>query len=121
MVDENQTDQTSEEQNATQEEINADQIINERQKLQKRKMIMRIVTTIIMIPILIVIVRNVYHALVIHSQIATLDREAEMYRESIKADSTLLEGLKHNDRLEEYARENYYMQKKGEKIYIIED
>ena len=35
--------------------------------------------------------------------------------------STLLERLRYDDYLEEYARENYHMQRSDEHVYIIKE
>ncbi|MFI3282588.1 MAG: septum formation initiator family protein [Rikenellaceae bacterium] len=75
---------------------------------------------LIMLLMLFVIGRNMIHALSIRSDISTLEYEAEYYQKRIKSDSTLLEELKFDDKLEKYARENYRMQRRGERVYIIE-
>jgi cell division protein FtsB len=49
-----------------------------------------------------------------------LKKEKAFYIEKIKEDSTKLHQLKTNEEnLEEFAREQYYMKKKDEDIYII--
>jgi cell division protein FtsB len=49
-----------------------------------------------------------------------LKKEKAFYNEKIKEDSTKLHQLKTNEEnLEEFAREQYYMKKKDEDIYII--
>ena len=50
-----------------------------------------------------------------------LNREREFYRARIEQDSTLLERLRYDDYLEEYARENYHMQRSDEHVYIIKE
>ena len=47
--------------------------------------------------------------------------EREFYRARIEQDSTLLERLRYDDYLEEYARENYHMQRSDEHVYIIKE
>ena len=54
-------------------------------------------------------------------QINALTREQSYYSEKIAQDSTLLERLKYDDYLEEYARENYHMQGRNEHVYIIRE
>lgn len=49
------------------------------------------------------------------------DRERAYYSEKIEQDSALLERLRYDDFLEEYARENYHMQRRGEHVYIIKE
>jgi len=63
--------------------------------------------------------RNLIHAFKIRRQIRVLEREKEFYEEKIARDSALVERLKENEFLEQYAREHFHMQRKGEKIYII--
>lgn len=79
------------------------------------------ITALVMTPILIVIIQNVRHSISIGAQIRELNREAELYQEAITKDSLLLEKIKFDEGLEEYARENYFMQRKGERLFIIED
>ena len=57
----------------------------------------------------------------IKRQINALTRERAYYAEKIAQDSTLLERLKYDDYLEEYARENYHMQGRDEHVYIIKE
>lgn len=85
-----------------------------------RSRILLIATIVIITPILWGIVRNIYHALKRHAQNHELRVQIEDYQENIYEDSLIIERLKYDDGLEEYAREHYYMQRKGEKIYIIE-
>ena len=80
-----------------------------------------IVTAIIVVFTVFVIGRHVVHAVKIKRQINALNREKERYREKIDRDSTLLEQLRYDDYLEEYAREHYHMQRRDEHVYIIEE
>ncbi len=75
---------------------------------------------IVMLLMLLSIGRNLFHALSIRSEISQMEDKATSYREQIVRDSTLLEELKYNDQLEKYARENYRMQRRGERVYIVE-
>ncbi len=88
---------------------------------QPREQIILIVTIVVMIPIFIVIGQNVRHSISIGSQIRALNREAEIYEQSIERDSLLLERIKFDDGLEQFARETYFMQRRGERLYIFED
>ena len=63
--------------------------------------------------------RNLIHALKIRSQIKELEQEKALYEEKIARDSTLIERLKEDDFLEQYAREHYHMQRRDEHVYII--
>ena len=51
--------------------------------------------------------RNLIHAFKIRSQIRVLEREKALYEEKIARDSTLIEQLKQDDFLEQYAREHF--------------
>ena len=65
--------------------------------------------------------RNLIHAFKIRSQIRVLEREKALYEEKIARDSALIEQLKQDDFLEQYAREHFHMQRTGEKVYIIKE
>ncbi len=69
---------------------------------------------------LFVIGRNIIHAIQIGHDSSILRSEAKQYQKRITADSTLIESLKHDSELERYARENYYLQRPNEEIFIIE-
>ena len=66
-----------------------------------------------------VIVQNLWHARTISRQINQMEVEQAMYRHSIAEDSTLLERLKYDEYLEQFAREQYRMQRPNEKVFII--
>lgn len=68
-----------------------------------------------------VIGRNALHAVKIKRQINGLERQYDFYVEKIAQDSTLLERLRYDDYLEEYAREHYHMQRRNERVYILEE
>lgn len=78
-------------------------------------------TAVIVVVTLFVVGRNLIHAVKIKRQINVLNREAEYCREKIAQDSTLLEQLRYDDYLEEYARENYHMQRRDEYVYTLEE
>lgn len=63
--------------------------------------------------------RNLWHIVKVKRELAALRSEAEIYREAIARDSALIERLRYDDYLEEYARERYHMQRRGEKVYIV--
>lgn len=79
-----------------------------------------IVTVAIVIFMLVVIGRNLAHAIFIRYEIAVLEGEKGRYQELITADSALIESLKYDKELERYARENYFMQRAKEEIFIVE-
>ena len=78
-------------------------------------------TAVIVVVTLFVVGRNLLHAVKIKRQINALTREQSYYSEKIAQDSTLLERLKYDDYLEEYAREYYHMQGRNEHVYIIRE
>lgn len=78
-------------------------------------------TAIIVVLTLFVVGRNALHAVKIKGQINALLREELFYRERIAQDSALVEQLRYDDYLEEYARENYHMQRHDEHVYIVEE
>lgn len=80
-----------------------------------------VLTAAIMIFTLFIVGRNAIHAFKIKREIKHLTQEQESYQTLIEQDSTLLEQLKYDNYLEEYAREHYHMQRLGERIYIIEE
>ena len=51
--------------------------------------------------------------------IHNLETERDGYLRSIAADSTVIEQLKHDEFLEQYARERYNMERKGETNYMF--
>ncbi len=78
-------------------------------------------TAVIVLFTAFVVARNLLHAVRIRRQIAELNREKELYRERIAQDSVLLEQLRYDDYLEEYAREHFRMQRRDEQVYIVEE
>ncbi len=80
-----------------------------------------VATAVILVVTLFVVGRNAVHAVKIKGQIRALNREKEAYREKIVQDSTLLERLRYDDYLEEYARERYRMQRRDEQVYMLEE
>ncbi len=78
-----------------------------------------ILTLAISLVMVFTIARNAWHGVIISAQIAELEQERNRYMEEIKRDSTLIERLKDNDELARYAREKYYMRRKGEDLFIL--
>lgn len=78
-------------------------------------------TAVIVLFTCFVVVRNAVHAVKIKRQINALLRDRVRYVEKIARDSALIEQLRYDDYLEEYAREHYRMQRRGEDVYILED
>ena len=84
-------------------------------KLDKRFWV--VITCIIVVFTIFIVGRNLLHAIEIRKDIAILEQEREIYRARIEQDSTLLEELKYDDNLEQFARERYRMQRRGESLY----
>jgi len=53
-------------------------------------------------------------------QINELEDNKNYYQDEIKKDQENIKKLKNPEEIEKYARENYYMKKDSEDIYIIE-
>lgn len=90
-------------------------------KLKLGKKFWIAVTFVIAVLTAYVVARNLVHAVTIKRQISALAREESYYREKIAQDSALLERLKYDDFLEEYAREHFHMQGPGERVYILKE
>ena len=76
--------------------------------------------TVIVLVTAYVIVRNLIVIIDYRVRIAGLEREKRAYLNSIAADSALVERLKYDEYLEEYARERYRMQRPGERVFVVE-
>lgn len=90
-------------------------------KIQLGRRFWIVLTAVIVVFSVYVIGRNALHAVKIKRQINRLEREREFYVGKIAQDSTLLEHLRYDDYLEEYAREHYHMQRRNEHVYILEE
>lgn len=86
-----------------------------------RKCLWIAITAVFVVFTLVSVGRNLVHSIKIKRQINALEREKEQYQARITQDSTLVENLQYDDYLEEYAREHYHMQRKGDEVYIIKD
>lgn len=89
--------------------------------LQTGRKLWVVATTVIIAFTIFIVGRNAVHAVKIKRQINALQREKEFYRVKIAEDSTLLERLRYDEYLEEYAREHFRMQRPDEHVYIIEE
>ena len=90
-------------------------------KIQFGRKFWIVATAAIVVFTVFMVGRNALHAVKIKRQINVLTRERAYYSEKIEQDSTLLERLRYDDFLEEYARENYHMQRRDEHVYIIRE
>lgn len=55
-----------------------------------------------------------------NKEIEALERSIETYKKRISEDKATIKSLQDSLQLEKYAREQYYMKKENEDIYIIE-
>ena len=78
-------------------------------------------TAVILFYTAIVTVRNLIVIVRVNSRISNLEEQYDLYRGRVEQDSTLLEHLKYDEYLEQFAREKFHMQRADEHIYIIED
>ncbi|RTE53475.1 septum formation initiator family protein [Arenibacter aquaticus] len=64
------------------------------------------------------------NSLLIHwelqKQIDNLEKQRDFLHEEIEKDKKIIEKLSHPEELEKFAREQYYLKKKNEEIYLIE-
>ncbi len=66
-------------------------------------------------------VRNLVHVWKIKRSLSQLGEQRRAYLEQIEADSALIEQLRYDDYLEEYARERFRMQRDGERVFLFEE
>ncbi len=96
---------------------------NDKQSPTKRERVVRniwlVITLVVVSFSLSVLLKNGWHALKISRQISQLEDEQEIYRSRIAADSALLEQLRYDEYLEQFARERYRMQRRNEQVYIM--
>lgn len=85
-----------------------------------RRNILTPITIAIVCFMVVVIGRNLIHAISIGFEIGRIEQEQEQHRWQITRDSMLLESLKDKEGLIRYARERYYMQSEKEEIFVIE-
>ena len=85
------------------------------------KYIWLIATAVIFIYTAVVTVRNMVVIIRINSRVSRLEEQYNLYRSRVDQDSTLLERLKYDEYLEQFAREKFHMQRANEYIYIVED
>lgn len=63
---------------------------------------------------------NIYVKAELEGKISQLIRVRDSLVNQISADSTIVEGIEHDDEfLERYARENFYMRRGGEEVFIV--
>lgn len=79
------------------------------------------VTAVFVLLITFILPNNILQSRKIKRSIQKMEREQAVHRESARRDSAFLENLKNDEFLEAYARTHFYMKRKGEEIYIVED
>ena len=77
--------------------------------------------SIVVFALLIVVFdkNNLIEAWRLKQKINALEVQETYYRQKIAEDSTVLENLKNDRYLEQYAREHYLMKRKEETIYLV--
>lgn len=66
-------------------------------------------------------VRNLFTVITVKYRMGHLREQKELFQARITEDSTMLERLKYDEYLEQYARERFHMQRPNEFIYIVEE
>ena len=84
------------------------------------KKIWKVAMAVIIIYTAVLTVRNLITVVTVKHRMGRLEDQKEAFQARITEDSTMLEHLKYDEYLEQYARETYYMQNPNEQIYIIE-
>ena len=85
-----------------------------------REYLWRISIGAVVVLALILILPPLVSLIRIHITMSQLNKEKARYEESIRRDSLLIEQLKNDEFLEQYARERYFMQRPNEQVFIIE-
>lgn len=78
-------------------------------------------TAVVFVYTAVVTVRNLVSVITIHSRINDLEEQRAHFQARITEDSTMLEHLKYDEYLEQFAREKFHMQRENEFIYIMEE
>ena len=78
-----------------------------------------IATGIVVLFTLVFVGQNLLHVLSLKRDITKLEDEEEAYLEKIERDSTLVNQLRYDDYLEEYAREQFGLRRSTEEVFII--
>lgn len=81
----------------------------------------RIIIVAVVVLGLILIGRPLVSLISTSIEIRNLNKKKALYEESIQKDNQLIKSLENDEFLERYAREKYFMQGKGEQVFIVED
>lgn len=79
-----------------------------------------IATAIIFVYTAALTVRNVITLIRVNHSASLLEQQCDIFTERIRQDSTMLEHLRYDEYLEEYARDRYHMQRVGESVFVVE-
>ncbi len=85
------------------------------------KKMWRIAIAVIIVYTAVLTVRNLVTVITVKHRMSRLADQKEQFQARITEDSTMLEHLKYDEYLEQYARERFHMQRPNEYIYIIEE
>ncbi len=85
------------------------------------KRIWQVAIAVIIIYTAVLTVRNLFTVFTVKHRMSQLAEQKEAFQARITEDSTMLEHLKYDEYLEQYARERFHMQRPNEYIYIIEE
>ena len=78
-----------------------------------------VVITICTLLVTISTLGNLYRTKALRKEV---ERKIAVLERQIESDSIFIERIKHDPEfMEEYARETFFMQRKGETVYILED
>ena len=80
-----------------------------------------IITLLFVVLITFVAPNSLWKSFRLQRDINHIKKEQSQVRSRAAADSTFIENLKDDEFLEKFARENFYMKRKGEEIYVIEE
>ncbi len=83
--------------------------------------IWRALTIVILCFTLYFIVHSAWSIIKLSFEISDLEEQRDAYSAEIAKDSTMLERLKYDEYLEEFARERYFMQRQGERVFVFEE
>lgn len=80
-----------------------------------------ILTIVVFVVLIVFFDRNSYLDRVeMKKEISELKEQRDFYIERIRQDSIIIEKLKDDDFLEQYARENFIMKRDEEVVYVVE-
>lgn len=76
---------------------------------------------IITLAVFVLLVRDsIANRRAVRDEIGTLRMRRDYYLERIREDSTVIEKLRDDDFLEQYAREHFLMRRDDETVYVLE-